>query len=237
MFEEFKRERLINRVVSCQLHGDLQHGLSGQCHPAGAVGLIHMTAGRQRGAPIEHPDIVQPEKTALEDISSAEILAIAPPGEVGNQLLENMSKESCITDATIARPVDLIDEEGRKRMHRWINGAEVPFIGGKLAVWMDVVSLQHEFELLLGEVRIDQNQRDAMKSQVPAGVPGILPLVRHRDDVVIDHMNPVGVTDGDDASGQWTGMVLRQPPRDIEVIGCLLHSMPASAWRKMLRPS
>jgi hypothetical protein len=29
---------------------------------------------------------------------------------------------------------------------------------------MHVVSLQQEFELLLGEVRIDQNQRYAMKS-------------------------------------------------------------------------
>ena len=48
-------------------------------------------------------------------------------------------------------------------MHRRINIAEAPFICRKLAVWMDVVSVQHEFELLLGKVRINQNQREAMK--------------------------------------------------------------------------
>ena len=68
----------------------------------------------------------------MEDISSTKILAIAPPGEVGNQLLENMPKEFCITDAAISRLVDLIDDEGRPRMHRRINIAEGPFIGRKL---------------------------------------------------------------------------------------------------------
>jgi len=99
-------------------------------------------------------------------------------------------------------------------MHRRISIREGPLIGRKLAIWMDVVRMQQEFELLLGEVRIDQNQRKAVKSQVPAGVPGVLPLVRHRDDVVIDHMKPVGVADRDDAPCT----VLRQPARDIEVI-------------------
>ena len=103
-------------------------------------------------------------------------------------------------------------------MHRWINIAEAPFICRKLAIWMDVVSVQHEFELLLGEVRINQNQSQAMKSQVPVGVPGILPLVRHRDNLVIEHMSPVSVADRDVAFGYWKGMVFRQPARDIEMI-------------------
>ena len=103
----------------------------------------------------------------MKDISSTEILAIAPPGEVGNQLLENMPKESCITNATISRLVDLIDEEGRPRMHRWINIAEAPFIGGQLSVGVHVPLAQEQDELLLGKGWVNQCQWDAVESQIP----------------------------------------------------------------------
>ena len=34
-----------------------------------------------------------------------------------------------------------------------------------------------------------------MKRKVPGGKPRVLPLVRHRDDVVVDHVEPLHVAD------------------------------------------
>ena len=41
----------------------------------------------------------------------------------------------------------------------------------------------HQHELLLGELAIHQRQRYTVERQIPCGVPGIFPLVRHRNDV------------------------------------------------------
>ena len=36
-------------------------------------------------------------------------------------------------------------------------------------------------------------QRQRVEGEVPGGVPRVLPLVGHRDDVVVDHVEPVRV--------------------------------------------
>ena len=36
-------------------------------------------------------------------------------------------------------------------------------------------------------------QGDRVEGEVPGRVPGVLPLVRHRDDVAVDHVEPVAV--------------------------------------------
>ena len=58
-------------------------------HPARAVGLLDVAAGRQRRAAIEHADVVQAEEAALEDVLAFGVLAIHPPGEVQQQLVED----------------------------------------------------------------------------------------------------------------------------------------------------
>ena len=63
-----------------------------------------------------------------------------------------MSEEFCISDATIPRLVDLIDEEGHPRMHWRINIAEGPFIGRKLAIWMNVVLRQYRHTSFMSDV-------------------------------------------------------------------------------------
>ena len=37
-------------------------------------------------AAVENADIVEPEKSALEDIAALDVLAVDPPGEVDSQL-------------------------------------------------------------------------------------------------------------------------------------------------------
>src|SRR5947208_2440176 len=50
-----------------------------------------------------------------------------------------------------------------------------------------------QLELVLGELRVDLRQREAVERQVPRRVPRVLPLVGHGDDVGVIEVRPVGV--------------------------------------------
>ena len=86
-----------------------------------------------------------------------------------------------------------IGEDRGPGMHRRIDVAEVPFVGRDLAVGVHVPLAQHQVQLLLAEVGIHQRQREHVERQVPGRIPGVLPLVRHRDDVGVVHVVPVRV--------------------------------------------
>src|SRR2546427_5359388 len=58
---------------------------------------------------------------------------------------------------------------------------------------MHVPFPQHQSQLVLGKIGIDQRERDAMESQIPSGIPGILPFVRHGDDVGVVEMGPLAI--------------------------------------------
>ncbi|MBP1779914.1 MAG: hypothetical protein H6Q86_5925, partial [candidate division NC10 bacterium] len=61
VLDEFHRETDIGRIGHRQLHADLDHVLTEEGHPGGAIGLFQIPAGRQRRGPVEDPDIVQPQ--------------------------------------------------------------------------------------------------------------------------------------------------------------------------------
>ena len=67
------------------------------------------------------------------------------------------------------------------------------FVGRNLSVGMHVPFTQHQDELLFGERRIDKRERDAVKREIPRGIPGILPFVRHRNDVGVIEVRPVRI--------------------------------------------
>ena len=58
---------------------------------------------------------------------------------------------------------------------------------------MQVSLAEQQVELLLGEIDVDGRQGKRMERQVPGGEPRIFPLVRHRDDIVADHVEPLAV--------------------------------------------
>jgi hypothetical protein len=60
-------------------------------HPGGAVGLVEVPAGRQRRAAIEHADVVEAEKAALEHVRAEAIFPIHPPGEIQQQFVEQFA--------------------------------------------------------------------------------------------------------------------------------------------------
>ena len=93
VLDELEGHVLVGGGAGRELEGDLQHVLAEQRHPRGAVGLLQEAAGRERGAPVEHADVVEAEEPALEDVAAARVLAVHPPGEVHEQLLEGVAQE------------------------------------------------------------------------------------------------------------------------------------------------
>ena len=190
VLQELGRHVLVGRVVLGQLERDRQHVETEHPDPRGGVGLLEVPAGRERGRPVEHADVVEAEEAALEDVLPLGVLAVHPPGEVEQQLLEDPLEEPSVGDASDPL-LDLVDAPGRPGVDRWVDVAEGPLVGGDLAVRVHVPLAEEEDQLLLREVRVDQRQRDRVKREVPGRVPRILPLVRHRDDVVVVEVGPL----------------------------------------------
>src|SRR5256884_3825069 len=96
-------------------------------------------------------------------------------------------------------------------MDRGIHIAEVPLVGRHLPVGVQIGGAEHQVHLLLGEVRVHDGEREGVEGQIPGRVPGILPLVGHGDDVLIQHVVPLRVP-GIFVSGmERVGVVLVQP--------------------------
>ena len=83
----------VGGVVDGELTRKLQHVLAEQGHPGRAVRLLQVAAGGERRAAVEDADIVEPEKAALEDVLAEPVLAVHPPGEVQQQLVERRLEE------------------------------------------------------------------------------------------------------------------------------------------------
>ena len=218
VFEQLGGRILVDGVVLGQLQGNLQQRQTVGAHPGGAVRLVDVPAGGQHRAAVEHADVVHSQEPALEHVVALFVLAIDPPGEVQQQLVKHPFQKRAIRGAGHAA-VDLVDAPRGPGVDRRVDVAERPLVGGELAVWMHVPLAGHQFQLPFGEVGIDQGQRDAMEGQIPRGVPRVLPLVGHRDDVEVGQMIPVLVA-SPAAAGRWrvcAGIAL-EPLLDVVVV-------------------
>ena len=108
-------------------------------------------------------------------------------------LWKTRSRNAQVAAVAALLAVDLEHAPGGPGVDRRVDVAEGPFVGRQLAVGVHVPFARKQDQLLLGELGIDQRQRDAVKGQVPGGIPGIFPLVGHRDDVGVVQMRPVAV--------------------------------------------
>ena len=164
----------------------------------------------------------RPKKTALENVSAQSVLAIDPPGEIQHQLVEHALEKCQIALPAMLLAVYLKHAPGRPGVHRRVHIAERPLVGGNLAVGVHVPFARQQHQLMLRELRIDQGERDAMKRQVPGGVPGVLPFVRHREDVGIVEITPFDVASMQPCLGRrrLAGVAL-EPARNIEIVELL----------------
>ena len=109
-----------------------------------------------------------------------------------------------------------MQEQRRPRVHRRVHVAVVPLVGGDLAAGVHVRLAQHELELLAREIGIDRGERDAVEREVPCRVPRVLPLVRHRYHVVVDHVIPVAIAHRPRLPEQRMRVVLLEPAIGVE---------------------
>ena len=218
MLGELVREVLEFRVFGGELEGDFEHVLAVEGHPRRAVGLLEMPSGRQRRAAVEDADVVEAQESSREDVASRGVLAVEPPVEVEEQHLEAAAQEIEVATPVLAA-VHAVDEQGRPGVHRRVDVAEVPLVGGDLAARVQVHLAQHQLELLLGELDVHHRQRERVERKVPRRVPGIFPLVRHRDDVAVEHVEPVDVArTAAESPAHRVRVVLRQPAIEVEVV-------------------
>ena len=94
VLEEFRGDVLHARIERRQFQGHREHRAAVEGHPGGAVGLLQLPAARQRLGAVEDADVVQPQKAAGEEVLAAKVLAVHPPGEVHQQLLEDRGEEA-----------------------------------------------------------------------------------------------------------------------------------------------
>ena len=217
VLDELEGDLLVHRVVLGQDERHLQHALAVERHPRRPVRLLQRAAGRQRRAAVEDADVVQTQEAAGEDVAPRGVLAIDPPVEVQHQPLKRALQEAQVGPAQLL--LVLVQPERGPGMHRRIHVAEVPLVGRNLPVRVEVEAAQHQQQLLLGEIEIHQRQRDRVEGQVPGRIPRVLPLVRHRDHVGVQHVEPLGVAHV--AAGgleQRMTLVLAQPALQVEVV-------------------
>ena len=191
MFEKLRCDVLVDRVALSQLQRHREHRPTIKRHPRRPVGLLQRSAGRQRLRAVKHPDVVQPQKTAAEDMPPAGIFAVHPPGEIEQEFLKHPPQPYPIPGASFGR--HFIHPPTRPRMHRRIHVGEIPLIRRHLPVRVHIPLAQQQIQLSFRKGRIDPRHRDHMESHVPRREPRILPLVRHRDHITRKKMGPIRV--------------------------------------------
>ena len=124
-----------------------------------------MAAGGQGSAAVEHPDIVEPQEAALEDVHAVNVFAVDPPGEIEHQLVEHPLEE---IEVARASPVD------SKAAHAstGVDVAKGPLVGGGLAVGVLVPLPAEQHQLILGKLGVHRGQGRQWKARSHAANQG-----------------------------------------------------------------
>lgn len=82
VFKELGRHVFIDGVKEGELQCNIQHGQAEEGHPGSAISLLQLTPGGQGTGAVKDPNVVQTEEATREDVLSAGVLTVDPPGEV-----------------------------------------------------------------------------------------------------------------------------------------------------------
>jgi len=93
MLEELAGDIFVDRVVLGEFESDVEHRETEESHPSSSIGLTHRSSSRETLGPVERTDVVETEETSFENVESVLILAVDPPSEVEEKLLEYSLEE------------------------------------------------------------------------------------------------------------------------------------------------
>jgi len=117
MLPELAGHILVSGIVARQFQRNGQQVETVHAHPPRAVGLLDEAAAGQGRAAVEHTDVVEAQKSALEDIAPLGVFAIHPPGEIEQQLVKDAFQEGAVGLAA-ALVLHLVYAPGGPGMHR-----------------------------------------------------------------------------------------------------------------------
>ena len=79
MLEELAGNVLVDAAVLSQFESNVQHVQRVEGHPSSGISLLESTTTRERFRAVENTDVIQTEKTTLENVVSVRVLAVDPP--------------------------------------------------------------------------------------------------------------------------------------------------------------
>src|SRR5260221_12907344 len=97
-----------------------------------------MFAAGQHGVAVKHADIVQPQEAALEDVQAFNVLAVDPPGEVEEKVMEDARQELRIALAAVPGPVKQKNLVGGPCVDGRVYGAAGPLVRRDLCRGMHI---------------------------------------------------------------------------------------------------
>ena len=212
MLEEFDRDVLVDRVAIGEQQRHLEHVEAVFRHPGRAVRLFQDFAAGSITERSNGPILSSPRKPPSKMLSPRASSRLTHQVKLISSLLKTRARKS--------KSVAAVDAEHRQRrpcLNRRVHVAEIPFVGRQLAVRMHVPFARQQQQLVLRHRRVGMGENDAVKGEVPRGVPRILPLIRHRDDVVVAEVAPSRVAAGFPRSG-GRHLVALEPARNVVVI-------------------
>src|SRR6266436_6276604 len=110
----------------------------------------NIAAGGQGSAAVEDPNVVEPQESALEDVHSVGVLAIDPPGEIEQQLVEDALQKFPVT-LSVLLLVNLVNPPCCPGMNWRIHITECPFVRRTLSIGVHIPLAKHEYQLLFGK--------------------------------------------------------------------------------------
>ena len=189
VLEELRREVLVGAIVlgqrSARCSSRFRQYMAIQAVPSDCSSTPCDGERRERS---NGPMLSRPRNPPSKTLLPAASLRLTHQVKLSSSLWKTRSR-----NVVVGAAVDLEHPQRRPGVHRRVDVAERPLVGGELPVGVHVPLAAQQDELCLGERRVDVRERDAVEGQVPRRVPRVLPRVGHRDHVVVVEMRPVVV--------------------------------------------
>lgn len=152
---------------------------------------------------VEEADVIEAEEAAGEEVTSVDIFAVDPPGEVDEEFEEAAFEEGAV--ALVTARGDFVDAPAGPGVDWGVDVVEVPLVGGEFSGGVHVPFAEEEFELVFGEVGIDFGHGEHVEGEVPSGEPGVFPFIGHGEDIGGVEVLPGAVAEGA-AVWRWWGL-------------------------------